>query len=64
MLEWNVETIGGMPVVKKSKATILFLEEGRVAGNAPCNRFTGSFRLTGEGLSFAQMANARANHGR
>jgi len=56
-LEWIVETIGGVPVVEKSKATILFLEEGRVAGNASCNRFTGSFRLTGEGLSFGQMAN-------
>ncbi|MEE4607769.1 MAG: META domain-containing protein [Desulfobacteraceae bacterium] len=58
-LEWIVETIGGVPVVEKSKATILFLEEGRVAGNASCNRFTGSYRLTGEGLSFGQMANTR-----
>ena len=56
-LEWIVETIGGEPVVEKSEPTILFLEEGRVAGNASCNRFTGSFRLTGEGLSFGQMAN-------
>jgi heat shock protein HslJ/membrane-bound inhibitor of C-type lysozyme len=58
-LEWIVETIGGEPVVADSKASILFLEEGRVAGNASCNRFTGSFRLTGEGLSFGQMANTR-----
>jgi heat shock protein HslJ/membrane-bound inhibitor of C-type lysozyme len=56
-LEWIVETIDGVPVAEKSKATILFLEEGRLAGNASCNRFTGSFRLTGEGLSFGQMAN-------
>jgi heat shock protein HslJ len=56
-LEWIVETIGGVPVVEKSEPTILFLEEGRVAGNASCNRFTGSFQLTGEGLSFGQMAN-------
>lgn len=56
-LEWIVETIGGEPVVEDSKASILFLEEDRVAGNASCNRFTGSFRLTGEGLSFGQMAN-------
>jgi heat shock protein HslJ/membrane-bound inhibitor of C-type lysozyme len=58
-LEWIVETIGGEPVVEDSRASILFLEEGRVAGNASCNRFTGSFRLTGEGLSFGQMANTR-----
>ena len=27
-----------------------------MAGNASCNRLTGSYRLTGEGLSFGQMA--------
>ena len=58
-LEWIVETIGGEPVVEDSKASILFLAEDRVAGNASCNRFTGSYRLTGEGLSFGQMANTR-----
>jgi heat shock protein HslJ len=53
--EWIVETIGGAPVVDKSGATILFMEEGRVAGNASCNRFVGGYSLTGEGLSFSQM---------
>jgi heat shock protein HslJ len=53
--EWIVETIGGAPVVDKSEATILFMEEGRVAGNASCNRFVGGYHLTGEGLSFSQM---------
>jgi heat shock protein HslJ len=53
--EWIVETIGGAPVVDKSEATILFMEEGRVAGNASCNRFIGGYHLTGEGLSFSQM---------
>jgi heat shock protein HslJ len=53
--EWIVETIGGAPVIDKSKATILFMEEGRVAGNTSCNRYIGGYRLTGEGLSFAQM---------
>jgi heat shock protein HslJ/membrane-bound inhibitor of C-type lysozyme len=53
--EWIVETIGGAPVIDQSGATILFMEEGRVAGNASCNRFIGGYRLTGEGLSFSQM---------
>jgi heat shock protein HslJ len=53
--EWVVETIGGAPVIDTSKATILFMDEGRVAGNASCNRFIGGYQLTGEGLSFAQM---------
>jgi len=55
--EWIVETIGGAPVVAESKATILFMEEGQVAGNASCNRFVGGYQLTGEGLSFSQMGN-------
>lgn len=55
--EWIVETIGGEPVVAESKATILFMEEGQVAGNASCNRFVGGYQLTGEGLSFSQMGN-------
>jgi heat shock protein HslJ len=53
--EWIVETIDGAPVVGKSEATLLFMEEGRVAGNASCNRFIGGYTLTGEGLSFTQM---------
>jgi heat shock protein HslJ/membrane-bound inhibitor of C-type lysozyme len=53
--EWIVETIGGAPVIDKSEATLLFMEEGRVAGNASCNRFIGGYHLTGEGLSFSQM---------
>ena len=31
------------------------MEEGRVAGKASCNRFIGSYHLTGERLSFSQM---------
>ncbi len=33
-----------------------FLEGDRVAGSASCNRFMGGYRLTGEGLTFDQMA--------
>ena len=33
----------------------LFMEEGRVVGKASCNRFIGSYHLTGERLSFSQM---------
>jgi heat shock protein HslJ/membrane-bound inhibitor of C-type lysozyme len=54
--EWEVESIGGEPVVEESTVTIQFLDENRVAGNASCNRYTGGFQLTGEGLSFSQMA--------
>ena len=53
--EWTVQTIDGVPVVEKSEVTILFMEEMRVAGSASCNRFIGSYQLTGEGLSFSQL---------
>jgi heat shock protein HslJ/uncharacterized lipoprotein YbaY len=53
--EWVVEEIGGRPVIADADATILFMEEDRVAGSASCNRFFGSYKLSGEGLSFGQM---------
>ncbi|MCG6908189.1 MAG: META domain-containing protein [Desulfobacteraceae bacterium] len=53
--EWVVEEIGGQPVIADAEVTILFMEEGRVAGGASCNRFFGSYKLSGEGLTFGQM---------
>jgi heat shock protein HslJ len=53
--EWIVESIGGKPIVEDSKVTITF-EDGRVFGSASCNRFTGGFTLTGEGLSIGDVA--------
>ncbi len=54
--EWRVESIGDQPVIAGSSVTIEFLEDGRVAGSASCNRFMGGYRLTGEGLTFDRMA--------
>jgi heat shock protein HslJ/uncharacterized lipoprotein YbaY len=54
--EWTVESIGDEPVIDTAGVTIQFLEEDRVAGNASCNRFIGGYRLTGEGLTFSQLA--------
>ena len=54
--EWRVESIGDQPVIAGSSVTIEFLEGDRVAGSASCNRFMGGYRLTGEGLTFDQMA--------
>ena len=42
-------------MVEEAEVTILFMEEMRVAGSASCNRFSGSYRLTGEDLSFSQF---------
>ena len=42
-----------------SKASLSFLEAGRAAGNASCNRFTGASPLTGKAIKFGQMASTR-----
>lgn len=54
--EWVVEDLAGSGIIDRSRITIEFLDEGRVAGRASCNRYSGGFRLTGEGLSFTPPA--------
>lgn len=56
---WNVVTVGGTPVVASSRATLAFGTDGRISGNASCNRFTGAYTLTGEGLSVSDLAGSR-----
>jgi heat shock protein HslJ len=51
--EWVVESIDGDPLIGSSRPTIVFNEEGQVAGSASCNRYLASYELTGEGLSIA-----------
>jgi heat shock protein HslJ len=50
-----VQTIDGQPLVADSRPTLIFAD-GRVAGSASCNRYTGGFTLTGEGLTLGQVA--------
>lgn len=52
--EWLVDDIGGKANVAKSKPTLAFDPDGRVHGNGSCNRFFGSFVLTGEGLTISE----------
>jgi heat shock protein HslJ len=51
--EWVVESIDGEALIANSRPTIVFNEEGQVAGSASCNRYLASYELTGEGLSIA-----------
>jgi heat shock protein HslJ len=41
------------------KATLAFPEAGRVAGNASCNRFTGSAEISGDTITFGMLASTR-----
>jgi heat shock protein HslJ len=54
--DWRIEEIGGKAVVAKSEPTLAFTTDGSINGNASCNRFFGSFSLTGEGLTFSDAA--------
>ena len=54
--EWTVETIAGTPLAAGSSVTITFDAEGHVYGKASCNRFTGGYKLTGEGLAMGPLA--------
>jgi heat shock protein HslJ len=53
VLPWTVTRIGDTEVAEPTKVTIAFdIDKSGVAGSAGCNRYFGSFTLTGEGLSF------------
>ena len=41
--EWFIEDIGGKGVVDRSPASLVFLPEGRLAGNAACNQLTAEY---------------------
>lgn len=48
--EWRVVEIDGRPPVAGSRATLRFGNDGRLTGHASCNRYTATYRLTGEEL--------------
>ncbi len=54
--DWQLVTVGGVPAVPGSEATML-LGGGRVTGSTGCNRYTGSYTLSGtDGIKFGQLA--------
>ncbi len=54
--EWVVADIGGGRPVEGSRATLAFGDDGRLSGSGSCNRYTTSYKLTGEGLTVGQAA--------
>lgn len=54
--EWRIEDVMNGGVVDGAEVTIGFDAEGRAFGRAACNRFSGGYELTGEGISFGPMA--------
>ncbi len=53
---WQVETIAGTAPVEDASITLQFAADGRLSGSGPCNRYTGPYTLTGEGLGVGDLA--------
>jgi len=53
--EWVVEDIGGT-LIDRSRATLEFGADGRLAGRASCNAYTTTYSLTGESLTIGATA--------
>ena len=56
---WSLEDLGGKPVIAGSRATLTFLEAGKVEGNGSCNRFAGSAETNGAKIKVGPLAATR-----
>jgi heat shock protein HslJ len=56
---WRLEDLAGTPAVSGVEATLEFIEGDRVSGNASCNRFSGTVKLSGSSISFGPLAATR-----
>ncbi len=54
--EWVVEDIDGGGIIDRSRATLVFLPDGRIAGRASCNEYVGRWTLDAERLSIGNLA--------
>jgi len=54
--EWIVEDINHEGVIDNSRATMIFDDDGRVFGSGSCNSYSGTYEITGEGVTFGPIA--------
>jgi heat shock protein HslJ len=57
--DWILADLAGIPALPGGKATLSFPDVGRVAGNASCNRFTGTMLVTGNAIKMGPLATTR-----
>ncbi|WP_228339761.1 META domain-containing protein [Marinobacter sp. F3R08] len=57
--EWVVEDVADKGIIDSSRITIEFLEGNRIAGRATCNRYSGTYKLGGEGIDIGPLATTR-----
>lgn len=55
---WQLETIGGQPVVAQSQASLVFTSS-ELSGNASCNRFFGTYQYSDGVLTIPQLASTK-----
>lgn len=52
--DWVVTELAGRAALPEPVITLSFSDDGRVSGNASCNRFGADWQLSGEGLSIGK----------
>ncbi|HEX5078801.1 MAG TPA: META domain-containing protein [Geminicoccaceae bacterium] len=57
--EWRPIRIGVAAVADDAQIIVQFRSDGRLAGHAACNRFTGSYALAGNSIEIAPVAATR-----
>lgn len=57
--KWVVEQIGGEGINANSRVTLLFSNDGRIAGRASCNRMNGRYKAAGDSLTFSGLGTTR-----
>ncbi len=50
--DWRVDRIDGETPITTRVVTLRFASDGRIAGQAPCNRYRAGYRLSGERVDF------------
>ena len=57
--DWQVVDLGGEAVTPSPDLTLRFDTDDRVSGRAACNRYTGGYTLTGEGMNIDRVATTK-----
>lgn len=56
---WLAEDIDGRGVVDRARSTMDFTKAGQVSGLAACNRYLGPVSLSGDAITFGNLAATR-----
>jgi len=56
---WRLQDLHGTAPLDRVEVTLEFLEGGKVAGRASCNRFFGTVKVAGEAVAFGALGSTR-----